>query len=73
MSTRTKHTDTAERMRRAHEAAAHDAWVRAQVQDALDDLSPSIPHDQVMRDVQAVIDQAREKKKNSRHASRTNT
>jgi hypothetical protein len=70
---RTQRTDTAERMRRAHEAAAHDAWVRAQVQDALDDPSPSIPHDQVMQDVQAVIDQAREKKKNARHAPRTDT
>lgn len=68
---RTQRKDTAERMRRAHEAAAHDAWLRAQVQEALDDASPSIPHDQVMQDAQAVIDQAREKKKNARHVRRS--
>lgn len=70
---RTQRKDTAERMRRAHEAAAHDAWVRAQVQEALDDPSASISHEQVMQDVQAVIDQARDKKKNAHHASRTDT
>lgn len=70
---RSKRADTAERMRRAHEAATHDAWVRAQVQRALDDSTPSLPHEQVMREVQAVIDRAREKKKNARHAPRTDT
>jgi DNA-damage-inducible protein J len=27
--------------------AAHDAWFRAKVQEALDDPRPCIPHDQV--------------------------
>jgi hypothetical protein len=37
-----------ERMRRAHEAAAYDTWFRQQVQEAIDDPRPSIPHDEVM-------------------------
>jgi len=35
------------RMKAAHEAAAYDKWFRAQVQEALDDPRPSIPHEQV--------------------------
>jgi DNA-damage-inducible protein J len=30
-----------------HNAAAHDAWFRAKVQEALDDLRPGIPHKKV--------------------------
>ncbi|MDR3439567.1 type II toxin-antitoxin system RelB/DinJ family antitoxin [Telmatospirillum sp.] len=30
-----------------HDAAAHDAWFRAKVRDALDDLRPAVPHDDV--------------------------
>jgi hypothetical protein len=48
--------DTAERMRRAHEAAEHDRWFRAQVQAALDDPRPAIPHDEVMADLAATLD-----------------
>lgn len=36
-------------------AAAHDAWFRAKVQEALDDSRPSIPHHQVMEESQALI------------------
>lgn len=54
--------DAAERLKRAHEASAYDAWFRKQVQEALDDPSPSIPHAQVMTEVQAIIDAARAKK-----------
>lgn len=39
--------DTSERMKRAHEAAAYDAWFRSQVQDALDEPGPGIPHEEV--------------------------
>ncbi|CAN7750748.1 hypothetical protein LJR084_006838 [Variovorax sp. LjRoot84] len=28
-------------------AAAHDAWFRAKVQEALDDPSPAVPHEKV--------------------------
>jgi hypothetical protein len=33
--THVKRTDTSERMRKAHESAAHDAWFRAQVEHVL--------------------------------------
>lgn len=39
--------DRAVAMKHAHEAAAYDKWFRAQVQEALDDPSPSISHEQV--------------------------
>ena len=38
---------------------AYDAWFRAKVQDALDDPRPAKPHDRVMQDAQALIDQKR--------------
>lgn len=41
-TSRTARVDSSERMKRAHEAAAHDKWFRAQVDDAIkeaDDLS----------------------------------
>jgi DNA-damage-inducible protein J len=31
----------------ANNAAEHDAWFRARVQEALDDPRPSLPHEQV--------------------------
>jgi hypothetical protein len=40
--------DAAARMKRAHDAAAYDTWFRAQVQESLDDLRPSIPHEEVL-------------------------
>ena len=58
-----RRADASERMKRAHEAAAYDKWFRAQVQESLDDPRPSIPHDQVMRDVRAVIGKARKAKR----------
>ncbi|MFZ6653967.1 hypothetical protein [Undibacterium sp. TJN19] len=39
--------DTSERMRRAHEAAAYDKWVREQTQVALDDTAPALSNDKV--------------------------
>lgn len=39
--------DAATRMKHAHEAAAYDTWFREQVQAALDDPRPSIPHVEV--------------------------
>ncbi len=39
--------------------AAHDAWFRDKVQEALADTKPTAPHDQVMDDVQALIDRKR--------------
>lgn len=34
---------------------AYDAWFRAKVQEALADPSPTVRHDQVMRDARALI------------------
>jgi predicted transcriptional regulator len=43
-------------VRRQREAREHDAWFRANVQEALDDRRPGIPHDVVMDDIRAIID-----------------
>ena len=48
------------------EAEAYERWFRAKVQESLDDNSPSIPHDQVMAEMQAFIDTKRRE-----HAART--
>jgi hypothetical protein len=57
-----KRPDRAEAMKKAHEAAAHSEWLKAQVQEAIDDTSPTIPHETAMRDVRAVIKRARTKR-----------
>ena len=36
-------------------ADAYDVWFRAKVQASIDDPSPSIPHDQVMDEVHALL------------------
>jgi DNA-damage-inducible protein J len=43
----------------ASDPEAHSAWFRAKVQEALADTRPTIPHQQVMDDVQALIDSKR--------------
>lgn len=63
---RATRADTSLRMKRAHEAAAYDTWFRAQVQASIDDARPSIPHEQVMAEAQALIDAKR-----LRHAANT--
>lgn len=40
-------------------AYAYDQWFRAQVQEAIDDPRPSIPHDQVMANVRARLESIR--------------
>ena len=39
--------------------ASYDAWFKAKVHEALNDPSPTIPHEQVMDDIQALIDRKR--------------
>jgi len=39
--------------------AAHDVWFRAKVQEALADIRPALPHDDVMDEAQALIDRKR--------------
>ena len=55
--------DRAEAMKDAHEAAAYNKWLKAEVQEAIDDTSPPIPHGEVMADVRAVIAKARAAKR----------
>jgi hypothetical protein len=41
------------------EAEAYNIWFRANVQAALADPRPGIPHDQVMSEMRAIIDKHR--------------
>jgi DNA-damage-inducible protein J len=40
------------------DAEEYDAWVRAKVQEALDDPRPSIPHEEAMARLRATLDRA---------------
>lgn len=53
--TATKRPDRAAAMKDAHAAAAYTKWLKAEVQEALDDTSPTILHDEAMRQVRAAI------------------
>ena len=48
-------------IQKQREAREHDRWFREQVQAALDDPRPGIPHEQVMAETLAIIE---------RHAAR---
>jgi hypothetical protein len=58
--------DRAMAMKRAHEAAAHDRWFRAQVEGGLREADEpgavTLPHEQVMADMKAVIGRVAAKK-----------
>ncbi len=45
----------AEAMREAHKAAAYSKWLAAEIQESVDDPRPSIPHDEVMAEMDADI------------------
>lgn len=49
----------------AEQAASYDRWFRAEVQAALDDPSPGIPHDEAM----VILDRMIEEKRRSRRAA----
>ena len=55
--TRTR-PDSAAKLRQAHQAAAYDQWLRNEVQEALDDTSPTVPHAKAMRQIRAAIKKA---------------
>ncbi len=40
----------------------YDDWFRRKVQEALDDPSPGVPHDQVMSEMRALVDAKRKPK-----------
>jgi hypothetical protein len=41
--------DSAAKLKSAHEAAAYDKWLKAEIQEAIDDPRPNVPHEDVMR------------------------
>jgi hypothetical protein len=45
----------------AEEAEAYDVWFRAKVQASMDDSRPSIPHDQVMAEMDVIIAEAEQR------------
>ena len=45
----------AQAMRQAHEAAAYNQWLAGEIQASIDDPRPSIPHDEVMSEMDADI------------------
>ena len=45
------------------QAASYDRWLRAKVQASLDDPRPSVPHDQVMAEMDAIIAEAEQQHK----------
>lgn len=47
------------------EAAEYDRWFRAKVAAALADPRPSVPHDQVMAEMRALIEAKRKKRSTS--------
>lgn len=57
-----KRPDRSAALKAAHHAAAYDKWLKAEIQEAIDDTSPTIPHEQVMQDVRDVIKKARAKR-----------
>ncbi len=46
----------AEPMRTDHQTAAHNRWLAAEIQDALDDPRPSLPLEEAMAAMEAEID-----------------
>lgn len=55
--------DRSEAMKSAHQVVAYDRWLKTEIQEAIDDTSPLIPHAEVMKDVRAVIAKARAAKR----------
>lgn len=45
----------AKAMRQAHEAAAYNQWLATEIQEAIDDPTPSVPHEEVMARMDARI------------------
>jgi hypothetical protein len=45
----------AEALRQAHEAAAYVKQLAAEIQEAIDDPAPSIPHDQMLAEMEAEL------------------
>lgn len=48
------------------QAASYDRWFRAKVQASIDDPRPSIPHDEVMAEVERMLEERREARRATR-------
>ncbi|MEO8716519.1 MAG: antitoxin [Acetobacteraceae bacterium] len=46
----------------AEEFEAHDRWFRTRVRASLADPSPTVPHDQVMAEIEAIIAEAEQRR-----------
>ena len=53
-----KRPDRTAAMKDAHRAAAYTKWLKAEIQEAIDDPSPTIPHHKAMRQIRSAIKQA---------------
>jgi len=49
-------------IQKQREAREHDLWFRSQIQAALDDPRPGIPHEEVMAKTRAIIDRVAARK-----------
>jgi hypothetical protein len=56
--TERKRPDRAAALKDAHEAAAYVKWLKAEIQQAIDDPSPTVPHDEAMRQIRAALKRA---------------
>lgn len=50
-----KRPDRAIAMKDAHQAAAYTKWLKSEIQEAIDDPDPTIPHDEAMCLIRAAI------------------
>ncbi|MFI4940100.1 MAG: hypothetical protein ACHP7O_07145 [Burkholderiales bacterium] len=55
IGTTRKRPDRAAAMKDANEAVAYRKWLNAEIQEAIDDTSPTIPHEEAMRQIRAAI------------------
>ena len=60
--TMTKLTPIESEFATTEEAEAYDTWFRAEVEASLADSRPSIPHDQVMAELRALIETKKAKR-----------
>ncbi len=55
IGTTRKRPDRATAMKDANEAVAYQKWLKAEIQEAIDDTSPTVPHNEAMRQIRAAI------------------
>ena len=58
----TAHSPLVAEFASAEEAAAYEEWLKAKVAASLADKRPPIAHDEVMAEMKAIIEEARQRK-----------